>query len=96
MIGPHWSLPPRQVFTFESKNAWICASVIVDVFVKTASLMMLPAEKPSSEVFTGPPATVDTADVDAAVTGEADAAAGATVTKTIATAAASALRRRTA
>ncbi|WP_373425661.1 hypothetical protein [Microbacterium sp. W4I4] len=51
-------MPPRHVFTFELKNVWICASVMVSSFVNTASLMMFPALNPASEVLTGPPATV--------------------------------------
>lgn len=46
--------PDRQVFTLLLKNVWICASVIDDLFVKTASLMMLPALKPTSVVLTMP------------------------------------------
>ncbi len=78
MIGPHLSLPPRQVFTLELKNDWICASVMVLLSVNTASLMMFPALNPTSEVFTGPPGArattgeeADATDADAAETGAA-------------------------
>ncbi len=43
------------------KKAWICASDIVPAFVKTASLMMLPASKPASVDFTIPAETGSTA-----------------------------------
>src|SRR5690606_40650511 len=67
---PSSSMPPRHVFTFDLKNAWICDSVIVDLLVNNASLMLFPGANPASEVFTGPPTSVW---VDPAVVGTVDA-----------------------
>lgn len=59
-------MPPRQRETLLLKKAWICASVIEFLFVNTASLMMLPALKPTSVVF-AIPAAAGSAEAFAAV-----------------------------
>jgi hypothetical protein len=65
------------------KKVWICASVIVLLFVNTASLMMLPGVKPASEVGTIPVSTGAAEAFAAVATGDATvacaAAAGTTV-----------------
>ncbi len=81
------------------KKLWICASVMVLLSVKTASLMMLPGVNPTSDDFTipaaaGSPTTLLTEPPTADVTAAEAAVAGTTVPITRAEAARKQVRRR--
>ncbi len=64
------SRPPRQRATLPLKKVWICASVIVLLFVNTASLMRLPGVKPVRLLFAIPVSTGAAEAFAAAATGD--------------------------